>query len=200
MNKEEFLAAIAGRLRDLPREDIEESLAYYREMIDDRMEEGMSEAEAVAALGTADEAAAQILADMPLPKLVKARLKPRRTLRIWEIVLLLLGSPLWLPLVLVFVVVVFVLYLMLWLLVAVLYTIPLSCALSGLASVVSFSALAMQGHLAQGAFTLGVGLVLAGLSIPLLLICNRAARGVIVLSRLFLRWLKAQFIRKEEVQ
>ena len=61
MNKEQFLTALRARLTGLPREDLERTLQYYREMIDDRIEEGMSEQAAVADVGDPDELAAAIL-------------------------------------------------------------------------------------------------------------------------------------------
>ncbi len=97
MNKRQFLAEIGTRLRSLPQGDVEKSLDYYSEMIDDRMENGVSEEEAVAAMGSVDDIAAQILLETPFPTLVKARLKPSRALKAWEIVLLILGSPVWFP-------------------------------------------------------------------------------------------------------
>ena len=48
MTKQAFLAALGERLVGLPQKDIEERLTFYSEMIDDRMEEGLSEEEAVA--------------------------------------------------------------------------------------------------------------------------------------------------------
>lgn len=47
MNKQEFLVKLRKGLSGLPKEDIEERLTFYSEMIDDRMEEGLSEEEAV---------------------------------------------------------------------------------------------------------------------------------------------------------
>ena len=72
MNKESYLAQIRTLLASLPEEDRERSLAFYAESIDDRMEDGMSEEEAVASLESPEEAAKSILMDTPLPALVKA--------------------------------------------------------------------------------------------------------------------------------
>ena len=47
MNKEEFLSELRTKLSGLPQEDIEERISFYSEMIDDRMEDGISEEEAV---------------------------------------------------------------------------------------------------------------------------------------------------------
>lgn len=55
MKKAEFLALLRERLADFSNEDAEKSAAFYSEMIDDRMEEGMTEEEAVAALGSLDD-------------------------------------------------------------------------------------------------------------------------------------------------
>ena len=66
MNKKEFLAQLRKGLSGLPREDIEDRLAFYSEMIEDRMEEGFSEKEAVSAIGSVDEIVSQIVADTSL--------------------------------------------------------------------------------------------------------------------------------------
>ena len=84
----------------MPTEDMERFIAYYSEMIDDRMEDGMTEEEAVATMDTPDEAVDQILEDTPLSKIVKQKIKPTHRLRAWEIVLIVLGSPVWVPLLL----------------------------------------------------------------------------------------------------
>ena len=43
MSKQEFLAALEEGLSGLPREDVDERLGFYSEMIDDRMEDGLPE-------------------------------------------------------------------------------------------------------------------------------------------------------------
>lgn len=99
MDKQEFLSKLRAKLSGLPQKDLEERLSFYSEMIDDRIEEGLSEETAVKELGTVDEVAGQIIADIPLSKLVKERIKPKRALNVWEIVLLAIGSPIWLSLI-----------------------------------------------------------------------------------------------------
>lgn len=63
MNKKEFLDSLRGRLEGLPQEDIKRSLEYYSESIDDRIEDGLTEEEAVLALGSMEEIVAQIYAE-----------------------------------------------------------------------------------------------------------------------------------------
>ena len=86
MNKQEFLTEIGRRLEGFPPEEIERSKEYFLEMIEDRMEDGMSEEEAVADIGTVDEAVADILKDIPLTKVIKAKMKPEGIV-IWVIVI-----------------------------------------------------------------------------------------------------------------
>ncbi len=110
MNKQEFLAHLRKGLSGLPQNDIEKRLNFYGEMLEDRMEEGLSEAEAVSAVGSVDEIVAQIIADTPIAKLAKERIRPKRQLKTWESVLLALGSPLWISLGIAAVAVIFALY------------------------------------------------------------------------------------------
>ena len=93
MSKQEFLAQLRKGLSGLPQDDIEERLTFYGEMIEDRKEEGLSEEEAVSAVGNVDEIVEQVVAEVPLVKIAKERIKSKRRLSAGEIVLLALGSP-----------------------------------------------------------------------------------------------------------
>ena len=70
MKKETFLRQLCRRLNRLKREERVQVIESFREMISDRMEEGLSEEEAVACLGTPKEAAQEILNGMPEEKLL----------------------------------------------------------------------------------------------------------------------------------
>ena len=98
MNKQDFLFQLGEALSGLPQGDIEEQLSFYSEMIDDKVENGLSEEAAVAEIGPADRIASQAIAGTPLPRLVRERIRTSQRLRAWEIVLLVLGFPLWFPL------------------------------------------------------------------------------------------------------
>ena len=76
MNKQEFLAQLRKRLSGLSQSDIEDRLAFYSEVIDDRMEEGISEEKAVGENGTLDEIVSQILAENSSVQSKKIRLNP----------------------------------------------------------------------------------------------------------------------------
>ena len=71
MKKETFLRQLRWRLNRLKREERIQVIESFREMISDRMEEGLSEEEAVACLGTPKEAAQEILNGMPEENLLK---------------------------------------------------------------------------------------------------------------------------------
>ena len=62
-------------------------------MIDDKIEEGLSEEEAVASIGSPEQLALQISEEIRAQKNSKKR--KRKRLKAWEICVLILGSPLW---------------------------------------------------------------------------------------------------------
>ena len=55
MTKLDFLFALQSRLEGLPKDEVRERIGFYAEMIEDRMEEGMPEEAAVAAVGSVEE-------------------------------------------------------------------------------------------------------------------------------------------------
>ena len=71
MTKHDFLELLEEKLSGLPEKELAERLPFYGEMIDDRMEEGLSEEEAVAAIGNVEDIVSQVLEDTPINKLVK---------------------------------------------------------------------------------------------------------------------------------
>lgn len=199
MEKQEYLDTLRKNLDGLPEKDIEHAVAYYAEMIDDRIEDGMSESEAVADIVSPEEAAAETLRAIPLHKLVAARVKPKRALRVWEIVFLVLGSPIWLSLLISVVAVVFSIYAVLWSLVAVLYALELSFAAAGVACVaLCFCYFASPYHdgIAEGIAVLGMGLASLGLVLPMHVASVKATKGMTVLGKRILLLIKSFFVRK----
>ncbi len=197
MNKESYLARIRELLASLPEEDRERSLAFYAESIEDRMEDGMSEEQAVASMESPEEAARAILMNMPLPKLVKARVRSRRPGAL-EILLLVLGAPLWIPLLLTVAALGLSLLAVVWALVLSLAAVALSLALSALA-VLAGTAVSLT-RLDLPAILLGPGaaLVLAGLAILTAFAVIGAARLAAALGKAMLRGAKSLLIHKEE--
>ena len=60
VNKMQFLRAVREKTVHLPQSEVNRLLEYYNEMIDEAVEEGLSEEEAVDRLGTWEEICAQI--------------------------------------------------------------------------------------------------------------------------------------------
>ncbi|MBQ6541896.1 MAG: DUF1700 domain-containing protein [Lachnospiraceae bacterium] len=200
MNKETFLAELRNALRGFPEEDIEERVAFYSEMIDDRMEEGLTEEDAIAQTGAIQNIVSQTIADTPLHKLVKENARTRKPMSTGEIVLLVVGSPLWLALGIAFLAVMLALYIILWALVVVLWAIEVSFIVSALACVASAVYLFTQGESIYALMALGAGLFLAGLSIFLFFGCVSASKGIVKLTGKIAVGIKSLFIRKENAR
>ena len=197
MNKESYLAQIRQLLQSLPEEDRERSLAFYTESIDDRIEDGMSEEEAVASMESPEEAAKAILMDMPIPKLVKARVKEKH-MGALEIILLVLGFPLWFPLLLTVLILGLTVYLVVWTLVLSLGAVALALGLSAVAGVVAAVYFIIKAGLPLFLLALGAALVLTGLAILFGFAVAGMGRLAVMLGKAMVRGLKSLLIRKEE--
>ncbi len=198
MSKQDFLVQLREGMSGLPQDDIKERLTFYSEMIDDRMEEGLSEEEAVREIGNVDEIISQIIADTPLPKIAKERIKPKRRLRVWEIVLLVLGSPIWFSLGIAAFAVILSLYISLWAVIISLWAVFGSVAACALGGTVAGGVFALGGNDAPGFAMLGAGIVCAGLSIFVFCGCRAATKGILILTRKMAIWTKNCFVKKEE--
>lgn len=200
MDKIDFLYQLQQRLSGLPEDDIQRSIDYYSEIIDDRIEDGMTEEMAVSELGSVDEIAQKIISEIPLTKLIRQRVKPKRSLRAWEVVLLILGAPLWLPLIIAAASVVLSVYVVLWAVVISLYAADLSIASGALAGVAGLVTYLIAGNFPAALLMLGAGIACAGLAMLMFLGCNQVTRGVIALGKLIFVGIKRCFVRKESVK
>lgn len=198
MNKQEFLAELRRGLARLPQEDRDERLTFYGEMLDDRMEEGLSEEEAVAAVGPVEDIVRQAAADFPAVKSAKEGTRPKRRLRAGEIVLLVLGSPLWLPLGIAAAAVIFSLYVSLWSVIISLWTVFGALAVSAAAVVPMGVVFAVRGSGAAGLAMLAAAAVCAGLAIGLFFGCRGITAGVLALTKRLVLRIKNGFARKED--
>ena len=103
MNKNQFVDEIKSRLSNYPEVEIDKAMAFYVESIDDRVEDGMSEEEAVASLGNINEIIDNIKGELPLNTIVKNKIesqKKKSNNNLWLIVLLIVTSPIWITLLL----------------------------------------------------------------------------------------------------
>ena len=195
MTKLKFLLSLHERLRDFPQDEVEERLGFYSEMIEDRMEDGLPEEEAVAAVGTVADIAAQIKSDIP----TRANRKSAKRRSPWSTVLLILGSPVWVPLLIAAIAILLSLYISLWAIVISLWAVFASligCSFCGIAVGAGF---AFSGNVLQGIALIGAGLVCAGLGILLFYGCNAANKGCIILAKKCFQCIKNHFRKKEAV-
>ena len=182
MPKEAFLDALGQRLAALPESDRKRSLLYFEEIIDDRVEEGLSEEEAVAGLESVDEIAGRILEEAAVKTeatQVPAAAKTRRFPLWLTILLLVLGSPVWLPLFLAAISVAATVYLSLWIVVASLYITAVSLVLGGIAGIVGAFPAVTVYNVASAVFVAGAGLVSAGLGVLLFFPAAYCSKGLV---------------------
>lgn len=223
MTKLKFLLELEKKLSALPQEDIEERLTFYSEMIEDRVEEGISEEDAVAQIGNIEEIAAQILAEHTVEKAAYEEVpitveeapvtfeeKPKRTHKTWEIVLLALGSPIWISLLIAVLAVAFSLVVSvlaigfslvvsLWAVVVSLWAVFVSLVACAAALPIAAVYFICIGYTLSGLAVIGTSLVCAGLAIFLFYGCELATKGMALLTKVAAITLKKCFHRKEAV-
>jgi uncharacterized membrane protein len=198
VNKQEFLERLRASLNGLPSDDIEERIAFYNEMLDDKIEEGMSEQEAVKSVGSIEKIVIDIVDDIPLAKIAKERIKPKRQIKVWEIVLLALGSPIWLSLIIALIAVIFSVYVSLWSVIISLWSVFASLVACAVGGVVACAVFSVTGSVYTGVAMLSAGLVCAGLSIFMFYCCKLVTKGILFVTKKIVVWLKNCFIKKEE--
>ncbi len=197
MNRQEYLDEIKEKLLGLSEEDIDKALEFYMEALDDRIDDGLTEEQAINAVGTADEVAEQILMDTPLPKLVSATVKPKRDMKAWEIVLLILGAPLWIPLLIALFSIAFSVVCVIFSLILVVIAVVFSFIAGGLAALIAglVGIIAGDGIIALAKF--GAALILIGLGALLFLPCKSLVLWLIELCGRFFKWIKKQFVKRK---
>ena len=197
MGKREFLAELRGALSGLPLADIEERVSFYSESIDDRMEEGLTEEQAVAGIGAIQDIVMQTVSEIPLTKLVKERMTPKRTLRTWELVLLILGFPVWFPLIVTAVAVAFTLYVVGWALIVTLWAVEVSLIAGAAVGLISAIFEFKRGNAYSGAAMLGASLFCGGVAVFLYFGCIAATKGILRTTKKAALNIKKRLVRKE---
>lgn len=178
MTKKEFIVKLRKALRGMPKEEREERLTFYEEMIDDRVEEGLTEEDAVAAVGTVDKVASQIMAEAATVK--KPKEKKKRTG--WSIALLILGSPVWFVLLIAGFAVVFSIYVCFWAVAISLWAVFAACIVAVPCGMIVSIILICQGSAAMGFAMVGATCVFASLAILLFFACKALSKGVCVMT------------------
>lgn len=200
MNKQEFIKALREKLSSFPKKEVEERVAFYAEGIEDRMEEGLSEEEAVAKMGSVEAVALEIAREIPLLKAFQQKIKPSRKLQAWEIVLLVIGSPIWLSLLLSAAAVLLSLYVSIWSVVVSLWAGFLSVAASVLAGAVGGIALLCLGKIGTGVAFFAVALICIGLTIFFFYASKSVTKAAVLIAKNFGLAIKKRAINKGEAK
>lgn len=198
MNKNEFLLELKKGLNFLPESDCEDRLNFYSEMIDDYVEEGLTEEDAINKIGSAEKIIKQIIIETPFNKVVKEKIKPQKKLRVWELILIILGSPIWLSLLIAGFAVVISIYIVIWALVISLWAIfggiivtALGCFILGILEFIITD-------FKMGLIYLSLTLICLGIGV--LLYCGALAliKLVVKMTKKMFLLLKMSFIKRGE--
>lgn len=137
------------------------------------------------------------LGEIPFAKIAKERMKSKRRLSAGEIVLLALGSPIWLSLGIAAFAVILSIYASLWSVVISLWSVFVSLAACSIGGVLACVIFAVAGNGASSAAMLAAGIVCAGLAIFMFYGCKAATKGTLILTKKMAIWIKNCFIKKE---
>ena len=200
MNKATFLAKLRAGLSGLAEDEIDERVQFYSEMIDDSIEEGMSEDDAVERIGSVDEVVANILADIPLVKLVGERIKPKRNISAGEFLLIAFGFPLWVPVLGALLVVAFGLCIAVLALIASLWVADVALCLGGVAGVILSIVYAFRGFDITALAVVGCASACVGVSILMFFGCLAVSKGMLRLIKIAPSKIKSALLRKEKTK
>ena len=200
MRKRQFLFILKSRLSGLPEQEVSERINFYSEIIDDKIEEGMTEEEAVAEIGPVSDIVSQIVSDTPSEGIAHEKPKRKAPPNVAVILLLALGSPIWLSLAIAAFAVLLSLYATLWSVIISLWAVFASLAACGVGGALAGVVFAVSGKGAVGLAIIGAGFVLAGLAIFVFFGCRAATEGVIKLTKTITLRIINRFNKKEIAQ
>ena len=196
MTKPEFLEELKSSLSGLPDDEIKERLSFYSEIIDDRIEEGITEEDAVLSLGKISDIVTETIADTPLKKIVKKKVEKKRTIHLWEIVLIILGAPLWVPIIISLLTIALSLYAVIWALVISLCAVEVSLFACTLCSAFLGIFYIIKSNLPACLASFSLTLFCIGLSIIMFYICLMASKATIRLTKKFILTVKMKFVKE----
>ena len=194
MNKSEFLNELYRRLSGIPQSEAEKTINYYSEMIDDRIEDGETEQNAIKAVGNIDEIVRNAMNQVPLTGLVKQSVKRSFRPNIPVIILLILGSPIWLSLLIALFAIIFAVYVTIASVIFSLFAIVAAFVVSGVVSVI-VSPFLIPESLYSAATLFSGGLIISGLSIFAFFAAVILSKYIIRLTKFMIIKIKSLFIK-----
>lgn len=205
MTKSQFLDRIKAGIASLPQGDKEKYLEYYSEMVDDRMEEGMTEEGAVADIGSPSDIIAQILREAPSKakeenkeKTITEKLNEHidSDTRPWIIAVVVLTSPIWVPILFGLASGLIGIAAGVFSAIIAFYASAVSVLAAGIACIVKAFFTALTGEIIA---YVGAGLLCIGISILLFLLGNLCVKLTVKLIKLAVEFVKSKLGKKKEV-
>ena len=144
-----------------------------------------------------DDAVKGILENIPLTKVIKAKTKPSRKLRAWEIVLLVIGSPIWFPLLVCAILLLVLFYCILWIFVIAFFAVDIALIAGGLAAFIAGIISLFHMGPTYPLLAIGAGLFLLGGGLLLLIPLIKLAKVTGKLAKVIVLWIKSWFVPKK---
>lgn len=199
MTKQKFLDKLRAKLKGLPKREVEETLSFYSEMIDDRIEDGCSEEDAVLAVGDVNKIAADKLGGELSEKPSQSKKKSKQGDG-KKLALIIAGSPLWVPLLISALAVIFSLYVSVWAIIVSLWSAFAAFAVSAPAGIILGLVLFFKGMAFNGTVSISLALVALSLAIFSFFACLWLTKKFAVLNLKSLKLIKKLFNGKEKNQ
>ena len=194
MTKKQFLSSLERRLSVLPRGDVKERVSFYSDMIDDKIEEGLCEEEAVRSVGPIEKIVSELVNDIPILDLMKKKMKPKSRLSGLELALIIAGFPLWVSLLAVAFAVFVSVYAVIWSMVLSLWAVFVSLAAASIAVSICGIILLFSETSLTGILFIGTAVICAGLGIYSFIGCIYTSRGAVWLSKQCIFLVKRIFV------
>ncbi len=201
MTKREFFDALTARMKSLPKEEQNRVIRYYNEVLEDYMEDGMTESEAVAQLEDVDTIAKRILLEYAMESHNKAPVeanpvykaeKYKKQGNVLMVVLALITIPFWGSILVSLLGAVFAIA-------AALFCIPISLGAAAIGCMAMTPVLIFTGQVGKGFFVLAAGLICVALtmiSIPIVIWLMKLSYKLV---RWMFRLVKTWFSGRKEV-
>jgi len=197
MNKKEFLEALSIGLKDYSEKDRQQYIDYYSEMIDDRIEEGLSECDAVSAVGDVNKITKEKLGEEISEKLAQGEKKKNDKRDYGKLALIIAGSPLWAPLAIAALTIIFSLYASAWAIIASFWSAFAAFAVSVPAGLILSMALFFNDLSLAAAISISAALVSFSLAIFSFFGCLWLTKKLTALSVISAKYVKTLFTKKE---
>mgnify|MGYP000931831918 FL=1 len=201
MKKSEFLERLRREIRNLPYDEVEKTITYYEEIISDRMEDGASEEEAVASLGTPEAIARDLQANQPFSTIIKRKVEDYKERRSSEntalvIVLLIVLFPFWFPVLMSGLGVLVGLFATIGGIIVAFWAASIAIGIGGIGLIIASAFGFATSYIPTGFFSIGSGIALIGLSIIAVIISIYATKGIIKLMGIIIHSIKKLFVRR----